>query len=125
MHGSAPWKTEETIVGLPRLLVLSVFQIWWLSPLTFAIANGALGEEELLHPSDPLYVCTWCFARIPLPLRTPKGTTVPRVPWPRSQTLEEGPMAQLEQTGLSGDGEAGSTPAGFALRFTLRGHTGR
>jgi len=25
MHGSAPWKTEETIVGLPRLLVLSVF----------------------------------------------------------------------------------------------------
>src|SRR5271166_2747049 len=34
MHGSAPWKTEETIVGLPRLLVLSVFQIWWLSPFT-------------------------------------------------------------------------------------------
>src|SRR5208337_4378662 len=25
MHGSAPWKNEETIVGLPRLLVLSVF----------------------------------------------------------------------------------------------------
>src|SRR5208337_1430468 len=25
MHGSAPWKTEETIVVLPRLLVLSVF----------------------------------------------------------------------------------------------------
>ena len=25
MLGSAPWKTEETIVGLPRLLVLSVF----------------------------------------------------------------------------------------------------
>src|SRR5208337_3359637 len=25
MHGSAPCKTEETIVGLPRLLVLSVF----------------------------------------------------------------------------------------------------
>ncbi len=25
MQGSAPWKTEETIVGLPRLLVLSVF----------------------------------------------------------------------------------------------------
>src|SRR5208337_1073512 len=25
MHGSAPWKTEEIIVGLPRLLVLSVF----------------------------------------------------------------------------------------------------
>src|SRR5271166_4188987 len=25
MHGSAPWKTEETIVGLPRLLVLSLF----------------------------------------------------------------------------------------------------
>ena len=25
MHDSAPWKTEETIVGLPRLLVLSVF----------------------------------------------------------------------------------------------------
>ena len=25
MHGLAPWKTEETIVGLPRLLVLSVF----------------------------------------------------------------------------------------------------
>jgi hypothetical protein len=25
MHGSAPWKTEETIVGLPRLLVFSVF----------------------------------------------------------------------------------------------------
>ncbi len=25
MRGSAPWKTEETIVGLPRLLVLSVF----------------------------------------------------------------------------------------------------
>src|SRR5271157_3913168 len=25
MHGSAPWKTEETIVGLPRLLVVSVF----------------------------------------------------------------------------------------------------
>src|SRR5271157_47465 len=24
MHGSAPWKTDETIVGLPRLLVLSV-----------------------------------------------------------------------------------------------------
>src|SRR5271166_2946210 len=24
MHGSAPWKTEETIVDLPRLLVLSV-----------------------------------------------------------------------------------------------------
>jgi len=37
MNDSAPWKTEETIVGLPRLLVLSVFpdlilQIWWLSP---------------------------------------------------------------------------------------------
>jgi len=30
MHGSAPWKTEETIVGLPRLLVLSVL-------LTFTI----------------------------------------------------------------------------------------
>ncbi len=25
MHDSAPWKTEETIVGLPSLLVLSVF----------------------------------------------------------------------------------------------------
>ncbi len=25
MHDSVPWKTEETIVGLPRLLVLSVF----------------------------------------------------------------------------------------------------
>src|SRR5271157_4624420 len=25
MHGSAPWKTEETIVGLPRLLILSAF----------------------------------------------------------------------------------------------------
>src|SRR5208337_4709503 len=25
MHGLALWKTEETIVGLPRLLVLSVF----------------------------------------------------------------------------------------------------
>ena len=25
MHGSAPWKTEETIAGLPRLLVLSAF----------------------------------------------------------------------------------------------------
>src|SRR5271157_1529636 len=25
MHGSAPWKTEETIVGMPRLLVLSAF----------------------------------------------------------------------------------------------------
>ena len=25
MHGSAPWKTEETIVGLTRLLVLSLF----------------------------------------------------------------------------------------------------
>src|SRR5271157_4610480 len=25
MHGSAPWKTEETIVGLPPLLVLSAF----------------------------------------------------------------------------------------------------
>ena len=25
MHGSAPWKIEETIVGLPRLLVLPVF----------------------------------------------------------------------------------------------------
>src|SRR5271166_594453 len=25
MHGSAPWKTEGTIVGLARLLVLSVF----------------------------------------------------------------------------------------------------
>jgi len=25
MHGSAPWKTEETIVGLPRLLALSGF----------------------------------------------------------------------------------------------------
>src|SRR5271157_4970214 len=43
MHGSAPWKTEETIVGLPDLLVLSVFSRfggchltfpppWWLSP---------------------------------------------------------------------------------------------
>ena len=25
IHGSAPWKTEETIVGLPRLLALSAF----------------------------------------------------------------------------------------------------
>src|SRR5208337_323200 len=25
MHDSAPWKTEETIVGLPSLLILSVF----------------------------------------------------------------------------------------------------
>src|SRR5271157_4502305 len=37
MHGSAPWKTEETIVGLPRLLVALSFsfscilQIWWLT----------------------------------------------------------------------------------------------
>src|SRR5271157_5294723 len=28
MHGSAPWKTEERIVGLPRLLVLSVLLTW-------------------------------------------------------------------------------------------------
>jgi len=56
MHGSAPWKTEETIVGSPRLLVLPVFcsslcspdfvavtfhlpQIWWLSPFTSRLAN--------------------------------------------------------------------------------------
>jgi hypothetical protein len=25
MHRSAPWKTEETIIGWPRLLVLSAF----------------------------------------------------------------------------------------------------
>src|SRR5271157_3510254 len=48
MHGSAPWKTQETVVGLPRLLVFSVFSRsdspdlvavtfypWWLSPFTF------------------------------------------------------------------------------------------
>src|SRR5208282_3051208 len=33
---SAPWKTEETIVGLPRLLVLSVF--------------SRFGGCHLLHP---------------------------------------------------------------------------
>ena len=51
MHGSAPWKTEETIVGLPRLLVRSVFSrsdspdlvavtfhLWWLSPFTSLVA---------------------------------------------------------------------------------------
>src|SRR5208337_3527294 len=38
MHDSAPWKAEETIVGLPRLLVavsfsfFCILQIWWLSP---------------------------------------------------------------------------------------------
>src|SRR5208337_3264324 len=43
MHGSAPWKTEETIVGLPRLLVLSVFSRFGgchLSP-TSAILTGS------------------------------------------------------------------------------------
>src|SRR5271157_3369689 len=35
MHGSASWKTEETIVGLPRLLVLPVFSSdWWPSPFS-------------------------------------------------------------------------------------------
>src|SRR5271157_2904198 len=38
MDDSAPWKTEETVVRLPRLLVgvsfsfSCIFQIWWLSP---------------------------------------------------------------------------------------------
>ena len=49
MHGSAPWKTEETIVGLPRLLVLSgssdlILQIWWLSP--FSSSNARFGPVE-------------------------------------------------------------------------------
>src|SRR5271157_2398775 len=35
MHGSAQWKTEETIVGLPRLLVLSVL-------LTFKIFEACV-----------------------------------------------------------------------------------
>ena len=36
MDDSAPWKTEETIVGWSRLLVavsLSFSQIWWPSPV--------------------------------------------------------------------------------------------
>src|SRR5271157_1746829 len=46
MHGSARWKTQETIVGLPRLLVAvsfsfySILQIWWLSPFLSRICSG-------------------------------------------------------------------------------------
>src|SRR5271157_1006574 len=45
MHGSAPWKTEETIVGLPRLLVLSVlltFRI--LEPCADSLTPDGLGS---------------------------------------------------------------------------------
>src|SRR5271157_2410485 len=48
MHGSAPWKTEETIVGLPRLLVLSVFSRFGgchLSP-TFHLFKGKNGSPD-------------------------------------------------------------------------------
>src|SRR5208283_5998087 len=42
MHGSAPWKTEETIVDLPRLLVLSVL-------LTFKILEACV---DFLTPNE-------------------------------------------------------------------------
>src|SRR5271157_670527 len=51
MDDSAPWKTEETIVGWPRLLVAVSFsfscilQIWWLSPF--------LSSEEPRRPHAP------------------------------------------------------------------------
>jgi hypothetical protein len=77
MHGSAPWKTEETIVGLPRLPVLSVFsrsdspdlvavtfqpqtsdlilQIWWLSPFNLPDQIWWLSPFNLLdHPDIEL-----------------------------------------------------------------------
>ena len=44
MHGSAPWKTEETIVRLPRLLVLSVFCSSLCSPDLVAVT---------FHPVSP------------------------------------------------------------------------
>src|SRR5271157_4768831 len=45
MRGSAPWKTEETIVGLPRLLVLSVlltFRIF--EPCADSLTPDGLGR---------------------------------------------------------------------------------
>ena len=65
MHGSAPWKTEETIVGLPRLLVLSVFSRSD-SPDLVAVSFPPffrLPEND----SDP--------AKLPLTLRSPLGRT--------------------------------------------------
>src|SRR5271165_4984969 len=71
MHGSAPWKTEEAIVSLPRLLVLSAFsrsdspdlvhlsQIWWLLPFTTPTnpclrwGHGLTPCAVWAHPSPP------------------------------------------------------------------------
>ena len=71
VHGSAPWKTQETIVGLPRLLVLPVFSRFGgrhLSPLwhvvlplsrralaaawcvAFVLGFGELPATNLLQP---------------------------------------------------------------------------
>src|SRR5271157_6409633 len=77
MHGSAPWKTEETIVGLPRLLVLSVFSRFggchlstftfppsgWLSPFHFrtfdlrAVDLRRSGGEAVEVPCHPSAGC--------------------------------------------------------------------
>ena len=49
---TAPWKTEETIVGSPRLLVAVTFpfscilQIWWLSPFPSRQEREAGRERE-------------------------------------------------------------------------------
>jgi hypothetical protein len=50
MHDSASWKTEETIVGLPPLLVLSAFSRFGgchLSPLRFQVTlDGAINGTQ-------------------------------------------------------------------------------
>src|SRR5271157_5629638 len=45
MRGSALWKTEETIVGLPRLLVLPVF--------------SRFGGRHLSPPASPFTSCAF------------------------------------------------------------------
>src|SRR5271157_2829597 len=53
MDDSAPWKTEETIVGWPRLLVAVSFpfscilQIWWLSPFLSSTPERCRRQEPL------------------------------------------------------------------------------
>ena len=50
-HGWAPWKTEETIIGLPRLLILSVLSRSD-SPDLVAVTNGTRIRINVLRIND-------------------------------------------------------------------------
>ena len=58
MDDSAPWKTEETTVGWPRLLVAVSFsfscilQIWCLSPLLRAETAAIVRETQFVGTNN-------------------------------------------------------------------------